>query len=150
VGISVPDVDEAVLFFNAILGGDPPPAEDVPFAHVGEITGYPGAHMRIAMMPIPHSEVLLELIEYIQPASGRVDMETYNAGNTHVGFAVDDIEGAYQRLLAIPDGLVHFRSKGPVEAYVGSLTGSKFMYMRGPGGITVELCQLARGTKPSP
>jgi catechol 2,3-dioxygenase-like lactoylglutathione lyase family enzyme len=142
VGVAVEDLDEAIGFFTAVLGLGPSHVEDVPYPHLAGITGYPKAHARMALVPLPDSQTVLELLQYIEPAPGHVDMETYNVGNTHLAFAVDDLEAECARLRALPPGLVRFRSPSPVQAHVGSLMGAKFLYVRGPGQITVEFCEI--------
>jgi catechol 2,3-dioxygenase-like lactoylglutathione lyase family enzyme len=145
----VADLDEAIEFFTAILGGGTVDVEDVDYPHLAAITGYDGACGRIAMVSDPSFAPLLELIEWVSPPQGRVDMETYNVGNTHVAFEVGDIESEFERLRSLPNGLISFRSSGPVRATVGSLTGAKFLYVRGPGGITVEFYQAPGAAVPA-
>jgi catechol 2,3-dioxygenase-like lactoylglutathione lyase family enzyme len=145
VGIAVADLDEAIEFFTAILGIGPSHVEDVAYPHLAGITGYPEAHARMALLPLPGSRMVLELLEYVQPAPVRVDMETHNVGNTHVAFGVDDLDAEFERLRALSPDIVQFRSESPIQAEVGSLSGAKFLYVRGPGEITVEFCEIPAG-----
>jgi catechol 2,3-dioxygenase-like lactoylglutathione lyase family enzyme len=141
IGITVPDVAAAAAFFELLLGSQAWPAETLSYAHIAGITGYPDAVIRVAILPVPSSTVVLELIEYLEPPTATVDMETFNVGNSHVAFGVDDLDAALRRLAAAG---VYSRSGGPVEALEGSLAGARFAYIRGPGGITVELCEGTR------
>jgi catechol 2,3-dioxygenase-like lactoylglutathione lyase family enzyme len=138
IGIAVPDIGVAGAFFDLLLGTPPSTVDTLAYDHIAGITGYPNAVIRVAVVRIPGSTAILELIEYVEPPPGRVDMETFNAGNTHVAFRVDDLDERLRRLSAAgwPS-----RSGGPVKAREGALAGARFAYVRGPGGITVELCE---------
>jgi catechol 2,3-dioxygenase-like lactoylglutathione lyase family enzyme len=138
IGIAVPDIAVAGAFFDLLLGAPPSAVDTLAYDHIAGITGYPDAVIRVAVVRIPGSRTILELIEYVEPPPGTVDMETFNAGNTHVAFRVDDLDERLRRLDAAgwPS-----RSGGPVQAREGALAGARFAYVRGPGGITVELCE---------
>jgi catechol 2,3-dioxygenase-like lactoylglutathione lyase family enzyme len=107
---------------------------------VGRIVGYPGVIMEGAFWRLPGGTVL-ELLEYQSPPPGRVDMETYNAGNAHLCLVVDDLTRDFERLR----GQVDFRDPEPVEIPWGPYAGGKACYLRDPDGISIELIQLPPG-----
>jgi lactoylglutathione lyase len=67
-----------------------------------------------------------------------VDNETFEVGNAHLCFTVDDLHSEYERLR----GHASFRSPAPVALAVGANAGGWGVYLRDPDGITVELLQL--------
>ena len=100
------------------------------------IVGYPGLKIDVALFNLPRGS-LLELIEYLEPEAGRVDMETFNVGNAHLCLTTDDIHADFERLR----GHVEFRHPMPVEIPWGPYTGGWAAYIRDPDGITIELLQ---------
>jgi catechol 2,3-dioxygenase-like lactoylglutathione lyase family enzyme len=146
VGVSVSDLDDAIDFFALILGSRPVTLEELEgAAFLDTLVGYGDTHVRVAMFEMGSRKLLLELIEYQRPPSVRLDMETYNVGNTHVCLEVDDIGHEFARLRAA--GL-EFRSDAPVVEPAGPFRGMKWVYLRSPDGLTVELCQRSTATGP--
>ena len=80
---------------------------------------------------------VLELLEYVHPKGGNVDMETANTGIAHLAMYVDDIWADYKRLLARG---VTFRSE-PVLVEEGVNVGVRTVYLRDPDNVTLELVE---------
>jgi catechol 2,3-dioxygenase-like lactoylglutathione lyase family enzyme len=143
VGFTVSDLDRSIPFYEHLLGTEPAlrlrwtPSED---EFVGRIIGYPGLDLEGAFFPLPGGGVL-ELLQYHHPAAGRVDMETSNIGNGHLGLASEDIHADYERLRDHVD----FRGPAPVRIPSGPAKGGWAIYLRDPDGITVELVQAPPG-----
>jgi catechol 2,3-dioxygenase-like lactoylglutathione lyase family enzyme len=139
VGFTVADLDRSIPFYTLLLGEEPlarllwEPDED---AFVGRIVGYRGLRLEGAFWQLPGGTVL-ELLQYHQPPTGRVDMETYNVGSGHLGLETEDIKSDCERLR----GHVEFRSPEPVLIPSGPAKGGWAVYMRDPDGITIELVQ---------
>jgi lactoylglutathione lyase len=139
VGVTVSNLDEASRFFSALLDRTPYTVEFLnQVQEIDELTGYTGTRLHVAMLHIPGSSTLLELIEYEVPPSACIDMETFNVGNTHLCLQVRDIAAAFTRLR---DTDVQFRSDSPVVEPDGPFAGCKWVYLRTPDGLTVELCE---------
>ncbi len=137
VGFTVADMDRSVAFYSALLGVEPYFRRyfDDPF--VSSIVGYPNCKMEVAGFCLPGTEMELELLRYHEPAPGRVDMETYNVGNGHLCFQVEDWDAAYGRLQALG---AEFRNPEAAENTVaGPFLGATNVYLRDPDGITIEL-----------
>jgi len=97
VGYAVSDVDRSVAWYANFLQVDPVPVVDYGPDYLGDIVGYPGCRIRVALLPLPSG--LLELIEYVDPplASGN-DLETYQVGNAHLCLVTSDLAAEYERL----------------------------------------------------
>jgi catechol 2,3-dioxygenase-like lactoylglutathione lyase family enzyme len=89
------------------------------------------ADMDIQLMRRPDGATL-ELIVYVRQRS---ELAARNSvvGAAHLAFVVGDIQAAYEQLTA--DG-VEFLSEPNTDVY-----GEKWVYLRDPDGITVELMQ---------
>jgi catechol 2,3-dioxygenase-like lactoylglutathione lyase family enzyme len=138
IGITVSDIEAGIDFFRLLLQLEPElriHRKDTPF--LDEIVGYPDVEQKIAFFTVP-DDFIVELIEYVNPAPSRVDMETSVIGSSHLCIEVDDIETEFARLR---DAGVPFRATRPVATPDGDLAGQKWAYLRSPDGITVELVQ---------
>jgi catechol 2,3-dioxygenase-like lactoylglutathione lyase family enzyme len=140
VGFSVADLDRSLAFYTLLLGEEPILRKIWEVGYVGGIVGYPETTMDVAIYNLPNA-TFLELMQYLAPPPGHVDMETYNAGNGHLCLVTEDIEHDYERL----DGHAEFRSPEPIAIPWGPYKGGRVCYLRDPDGISVELMQLPPG-----
>jgi len=140
VGFSVTDLDRSVEWYTTFFDAPPSLRKVWDVEYVGRILGYPNVKMDVAFFDLPGG-VFLELMQYLDPTAGVVDMETYNAGNGHLCLEVDDLDHEFTRLR----GKVDFRSEDPIEIPWGPYQGGKVCYLRDPDGISVELMQLPPG-----
>jgi catechol 2,3-dioxygenase-like lactoylglutathione lyase family enzyme len=141
VGVVVSDLRRSTRWWTTFLGEEPffSSADSLPETddYVGRVLGYRGCRISVAFWALPGGAAL-ELLEYHTPPSGRVDMETFNAGNTHLCFQTRDIRADYARMR----GLADFRSTEPVPVTDGAYRGAHICYLRDPDGISVELLEL--------
>jgi catechol 2,3-dioxygenase-like lactoylglutathione lyase family enzyme len=140
VGFAVSNLDQSVEWYSRFLDEPPVLRKTWDVEYVGRIVGYPGVKMEGAFWRLPGGTVL-ELLQYLYPDPGRVDMETYNVGNAHLCLVVDDLDADFERLR----DRVEFRDPEPVEIPWGPYTGGKACYLRDPDGISIELMQLPAG-----
>ncbi len=140
VGFSVRSLDRAVEWYTFLLGSPPVLRKTWREPYLSRVVGYPGAALEAAMWRLPGG-ILLELLEYINPPPGTVDMGSYNAGNAHLCLVVDDLDSDFIRL----KGRATFRDPKPVEIPWGPYKGGKACYLRDPDGISIELIQLPPG-----
>jgi catechol 2,3-dioxygenase-like lactoylglutathione lyase family enzyme len=134
VGVVVDDLADAVAFFAALgleLQGEAPVEGD----WVDRIVGLEGVRAQIAMLQTPDGHGRLELAKFHAPsADGGYERAPANApGIRHVAFLVDDIDAVLARLRARGAELV-----GELGRYRDVY---RLCYVRGPGGIIVELAQ---------
>ena len=108
--------------------------------YISRILGYPGVKIECAFWTLPGG-ITLELIEYLEPPPGAVDMETYNAGNAHLCLVVDDLDADLARL-GRELGIAGIEA---VDIPWGPYAGGKACYLRDPDGISIQLMQVASG-----
>ena len=140
VGFAVNDLDQSVEWYSMFLGEPPILRKTWDVEYVSRIVGYPRVKMEGAFWRLPGGTVL-ELLQYLYPEPGHVDMETYNVGNAHLCLVVDDLAADFERLR----NHVEFRDPAPVEIPWGPYTGGMACYLRDPDGISIELMQLPAG-----
>ena len=134
---TVADMDRSLGFWRDALGLEVLNdwVSDAPY--LSEITGYPGARLRLAFLRLPGTEARLELIQYLDPAGAPREQPTNVPGAAHLCFDVPDIHAAYEELSARG---VRFRSR-PVEITSVANRGAWGVYLSDPDGITLELRQ---------
>lgn len=140
VGFSVGNLDRSIEWYTEFLDEGPMLRKVWDVEYISGILGYPNTKMDVAMWTLPGG-TLLELIEYLEPSPGAVNMETYNAGNAHLCLQVDDLAAEFERLR----GKAAFRSAEPIEVPWGPYKGGKVCYLRDPDEISVELMQMPPG-----
>ena len=139
VGFAVTDLDRSIAFDTGLLGGPPFFRQVYEAAYLGTLLGYPGCRLDCAFFRLPGTTAFLELLEYLDPATSTVDMETFNAGNAHLCLEVEDLASDFPRVAALG---ATFRSDGPVDVEFGPFKGGKVAYCRDPDGISIEFIQL--------
>jgi catechol 2,3-dioxygenase-like lactoylglutathione lyase family enzyme len=134
VGIVVDDLAAAVGFFLALgleLDGETSVEGDV----VDRMTGLAGVRSDLAFLQTPDGHGKVEVVQYRTPA--REDDPQPPRPNTpglnHLLFAVDDLEATLARLRPHGAELI-----GEVIDYG---TSYRLAYLRGPGGMIVELAE---------
>jgi glyoxylase I family protein len=95
------------------------------------------ADMDIQLLRRPADGVMLELIAYTRQPSERAARNS-QVGAAHLAFVVGDINAAVAQLA---DAGVEFLSAPNTDRY-----GEKWVYLRDPDGITVELMQPKSGS----
>jgi catechol 2,3-dioxygenase-like lactoylglutathione lyase family enzyme len=126
--LAVDDLDRAVDFYGQALGCEVAFREDGMTGLIADVVGIPGQTCDLAILSIPGSEVMLELIAFRNPKAPVA--ATPPAG--HVEFAVGDLEesvAAVERLGARRVGDVTVFPEGPS------------VYYREPGGSVLELTE---------
>lgn len=135
-GLTVSDLDRALSFYRDALGLEVVMQQEKQGGYLAAITGYPGAHVRMAHLATPDGG-RLELFEYLQPEGSGRPLEPSTIGITHICLVVADIHEAHQRLLEA--GAEPFSE--PIEIDTGANTGAYGLYVRDPDGIVLELFQ---------
>ena len=142
VGFTVPNLDRSVAFYSALFETEPFVRRIFDQPYTGEQIGYPGAVLDVALFHIPESNVLLELIQYLEPTGEMVDIESKNPGTAHLCLSSDDLAADFERFVSL--GATP-RSKGPVTITSGPNKGKRVGYFRDPDGITIELLEILPG-----
>jgi catechol 2,3-dioxygenase-like lactoylglutathione lyase family enzyme len=134
VGIVVDDLAAAVEFFVA-LGLELEGEASVEGEVVDRITGLEGVRSDLAVLRTPDGHGKVEVGQYRSPA--REDdpqpPRPDTLGLNHLLFAVDDVDATLARLQ--PHGAE------PIGEVVDYGTSYRLCYLRGPGGMIVELAE---------
>lgn len=146
VGITVPDLDQAVEFFVSALGCElvlrAGPDADVGYIWPGE-TEPEESVCRLAILT-HDSQHNIELLEY-RNTSGAASSEhprPSQTGGYHLAFHVEDMQSAIERLTAF-DG-VRVMGKVLTEPS-GPLEGLDWVYLMTPWGMVIELLRWMPG-----
>jgi catechol 2,3-dioxygenase-like lactoylglutathione lyase family enzyme len=134
VGIVVDDLAAAVAFFLA-LGLELDGETSVEGEMVDRMTGLEGVRSDLAFLQTPEGQGKLEVVQYRSPVpdGDRRPPLPNTPGLNHLLFAVDDLRATLARLQGQGAELV-----GEVIDYG---TSYRLCYLRGPGGMIVELAE---------
>ena len=136
---TVRNLEKSLEFYCGILGMELVARQGGAHGYLQAITGYPDAHLDVALVRVPGDDHLLELIEYKSPKGTPIDAKnTCNPGSAHLCFVVDDLPKRYEELKAKG---VRFKSDGPVPITAGVNRGGYAVYFLDPDDITLEMLQ---------
>jgi len=136
-GIQVTDLDESLRFYQDLLGLELVLRWNRNVPYVGTFSGYPGVDMHGAILRMPNSEAILEILEYRNVERQAIDPATANPGTAHIAFRVDDCDALYDRLTA--QGVKSVSR--PVTPSIGPNKGGRTVLILDPDGFRVELLQ---------
>ncbi len=140
MGLQVADLERSVAFYRDILGFEVVFAWNPQADYIRELVGYPEADIHAAILRLPGTDVMLELLDYRNVERTPVDTGTANPGTGHIAFFVDDLDGFYAELSAKGVRSV----SPPVTPTIGPNEGGRAVYLIDPDGIRVELIQTRR------
>jgi catechol 2,3-dioxygenase-like lactoylglutathione lyase family enzyme len=146
VGLTVPDIDEAVAWFEEVMGCAAP----LTFGPFGDPTGtfmqdLLGVHPRAVIEQITlvrcGKSANIELFEYDAPDQRIDPPKNSDYAGHHVAFYVDDIDAAVAHMVA------HGVEKllGPLPVTDGPAAGQTINYFRAPFGTYIELISYPDG-----
>ena len=136
VSYTVSDIDASVEFWER-FGFAPVNRYEAAGDELDVAVETDGADMVIQLLRRPDG-YNLELIQYLRQPSESASRNS-EVGAAHIGFVVDDIDLAYAMLTSLG---VRFLSPPNTDAY-----GERWVYLRGPDEITVELMQPGEGSE---
>ena len=142
VGFSVSNLDNSIDFYSKLLEGEVLLRRHYDENYVADMVGYKDVEMECAFLQLPNG-VILELIQYMKPYTGTVDMNSYNVGNAHICLTTDSIEEDFIRIKEF----AHVKSDFVPESTDGPYKGSKTFYFTDPDGISIELVQYPPGVE---
>jgi diaminopimelate decarboxylase len=138
IGITVANIERSKRFYGELLGlalraeGDDGPSDTL-----DRIIGMPGVRLRFAEYHVGRGQIL-ELLQYVTPAGTPLEQRTANPGSAHLALEVDDVDAAYDRLIAAG---VTVRSAPTLIEDDGDWHGFRCCYTLDPDGFTVEVLQ---------
>lgn len=139
-GIQVTDLDRSLEFYGDQLGLELVLRWNRTAPYIEEFSGYRGVDMHGAILRLPNSDSILEILEYRNVERHAIDPATANPGTGHIAFRVDDCDALYERLTA--QGVASVSR--PVTPTIGPNKGGRTVLMLDPDGFRVELLQPPR------
>jgi catechol 2,3-dioxygenase-like lactoylglutathione lyase family enzyme len=146
VGLTVPDIDEAVAWFQDVMGAVAPmsfgPISDPEGTLMQDLLGVDRHAVidRITLLRIGHS-ANIELFQYEAPDQRQTHPRNSDWSGHHVAFYVTDIEAAADYMEA--KGVQKFL--GPFSLTDGPAAGQSINYFKTPFGTYVELISYPQG-----
>jgi catechol 2,3-dioxygenase-like lactoylglutathione lyase family enzyme len=83
VGMTVSDMNRSVDWYKHFLERPPSLRKTWEVEYLSRIVGYPNCRMECAFWRLPGG-IILELLHYLEPPPGHVEMEPRNVGNAHL------------------------------------------------------------------
>lgn len=133
ISIVVRDLEKSKRFYQEVLGLEVIFEEFFGGEQFARVTGYEGVHARFAVLPLPGSSVIMELVEFYTP-----DVKP-TGGFRHIAFAVDDVDKIYGRFVA--QGVATVSEPVTISDAHPKIDGKRFFYFRDPDGNLIELFQ---------
>lgn len=135
----VADLERSLAFYRDLLGFELVWQRVNREEYVRTIVGQPTAELHQAMLRFPHSDHLLELIDYRGVERAAVDMNPANPGTAHICLLVENLRAYYDHLVS--HGVESVSE--PVSVTSGANEGKLAVYMIDPDGFRLELLGVA-------
>jgi catechol 2,3-dioxygenase-like lactoylglutathione lyase family enzyme len=135
--ITVSNLEKSLEFYRDVLGLELVMTEESQRSQDdrSDNLGVPRAQVKLALLRAGDAQV--ELIEYVAAGGRPFDRKNNDVGTMHIAFQVDDIDAAYQAMLA--QG-VRFTAP-PATIPAGPMKGWKWTYFFDPDGVSLEIIQ---------
>jgi glyoxylase I family protein len=138
-GITVSNLERSLDFWQNVLGFEFSHRAHQTSEMASEITGVPGAEIKLAVVKAPGGHKI-ELLEYLAPPDRKkhVDLRPCDVGSVHVALTVDNLDAVLQKIAASG-----WKAAGkPQTLKSGPNVGKRVVYVRDPDGTTIEFMQL--------
>jgi catechol 2,3-dioxygenase-like lactoylglutathione lyase family enzyme len=139
VGLTVSDLERSIEFYRAVLGCVIRERSESDAPEIEALTGVAGAHIVTADLEL-NGGAILELIQYLVPKAGTLTQQRHEPGHTHIGFAVEDVDAAYERLAM--SGSPPTSRPIVIDEPGSAWHGIRAIYACDPDGRTVECLEI--------
>jgi catechol 2,3-dioxygenase-like lactoylglutathione lyase family enzyme len=141
-GITVSNLDRSLEFWQNVLGFEFSHRAHQTSEMASEITGVPGAEIKLAVVKAPSGHKI-ELLEYLAPVDRKkVDVRPCDVGSVHVALTVDKLDAILEKIAASG-----WKAAGkPQTLKTGPNAGKRVVYVRDPDGTTIEFMQQTSKT----
>jgi catechol 2,3-dioxygenase-like lactoylglutathione lyase family enzyme len=139
-GITVRNLERSLAFWRDALGFELSHTPHHTGALASEVTGVPGAEIKIAVLKGYGHKI--ELLEYLAPANRNAhpDLRPCDVGHLHVAFVVDDLDSMLETIAA-----AGWKAAGTTQTLMaGPNAGRRVVYVRDPDSTTIELMELPK------
>lgn len=141
IGITVPNLDEAVKFYSEVMGWyvimPPTEVKEENETAIGQmcidVFGQGWGTFRIAHLATG-DKIGIELFEFKQAAEKRPEFNPFNAGLFHYSVQDPDIEGLIERIVAAGG-----KQRMPIRSYYPGEKPFRMCYVEDPFGVVFEI-----------
>ena len=137
-GITVSNLERSLEFWQNVLGFEFSHRAHQTSEMASEITGVPGAEIKLAVVKAPSGHKI-ELLEYLAPADRKkdVNLRPCDVGHVHVALTVENLDAILENIAASG-----WKAAGkPQTLKSGPNAGKRVIYVRDPDGTTIEFMQ---------
>jgi catechol 2,3-dioxygenase-like lactoylglutathione lyase family enzyme len=142
IGITVPDIEEGIAFFEKILGAIVvfrTGAFDVDDAFMkGKLGAAPNSRIKDLVFLRCGNGTSVELFEYSGEDKKAAQKRPSEIGGSHICFEVEDVFASAKQLEAMGVDMLD----GPNVVDAGPLAGFKWVYFRAPWGQILEIASF--------
>jgi catechol 2,3-dioxygenase-like lactoylglutathione lyase family enzyme len=137
-GITVSNLERSLAFWRDVLGFELSHTAHQTGEMAKEITGVPGAELKLAVVKTPGGHKI-ELLEYLAPAGRErhVDLRPCDVSFAHVALVVDNLD----EILSAIEASGWKAAGKPQTLQSGPNAGKRVVYVRDPDGTTIEFMQ---------
>jgi catechol 2,3-dioxygenase-like lactoylglutathione lyase family enzyme len=136
-GITVSNLERSLDFWQNLLGFQLSHTAHQTGAMAQEITGVPGAELKLAVVKAPNGHKI-ELLQYLAPPDRKhVAVRPCDIGSVHVALIVDDLDSVLSK---IAESGWKVAGK-PQTLQTGPNAGKRVIYVRDPDGTTIEFME---------
>src|SRR6266853_6318624 len=139
-GITVSNLERSLEFWQNVLGFEFSHRAHQTSEMASEITGVPGAEIKLAVVKAPGGHKI-ELLEYLAPPDRKhVNFRPCDVGSVHVALTVDKLDAILEKIAASG-----WKAAGkPQTLKTGPNAGKRVVYVRDPDGTTIEFMQMPK------
>ena len=130
VGVPVSNTEKSLEFYQDALGLEFLSSREISGDHISSGVEVPNAKIKVTLLK--SNNLMVELLEYLEPKGQKFDRNNNDAGSMHIAFNVKDIDTTYRNLKK----LGYKCNQKPYPSSVPK--GWAWFYARDPDGITVE------------
>ena len=136
-GITVSNLERSLAFWRDVLGFELSHTAHQTGEMAKEITGVPGAELKLAVVKTPGGHKI-ELLEYLAPGRKRhADLRPCDVSFAHVALVVDNLD----EVLSAIEASGWKAAGNPQTLQSGPNAGKRVVYVRDPDGTTIEFMQ---------
>ena len=139
-GITVSNLERSLEFWQKVLGFEFSHRAHQTSEMASEITGVPGAEIKLAVVKAPGGHKI-ELLEYLAPPDRKhVNLRPCDVGSVHVALTVDKLDAILEKIAASG-----WKAAGkPQTLKTGPNAGKRVVYVRDPDDTTIEFMEMPK------
>ncbi len=139
VGYTTGNLNDALDFYCGKLGIENSRVQVSDQPYLSDVTGHPECKLKIGFTSPKDAELPFEIIEYLSPAGGKLEVGMFMSGSAHISWEVDDLSIACEKLKAKGIPLVAPASR----ISHGIWKGAQTVYFQDPDGLINQFIEIA-------